>query len=315
MMPGPIRDFIGQSEFHTGLLLAVALAAAAALWGAAARRRGNPPPPIGGVLIGAGFAIGIAITTVLPWSVFAGLVLLGIAGLAAAALDGRDRALLGAALAVPGAIVLSTHTGSPRSHWVALLVVLAVVGASPLVADFDRRFGVRGWPLVLYAISAVGVYYTVPDTERALVLLGVGLPIGLLGWPVPLVSLGPAGSYIATGTLVWVAAFEGRGRHAAIVGAIACLGLLVAEPAARLLRRGRATVIARFPASRWGAVPVALVQLALVFVASRVAGVGHAVGIAALVVVCEMCVAVGVLWVADVGASERHARGRLHTSR
>jgi hypothetical protein len=186
---------------------------------------------------------------------------------------------------------------------------------APLTADFDRRFGARGWPLVLYAVSVVGVFYAVPNTARALVLLGVALPIALLGWPIALACLGQAGAYVAVGALVWVAAFEGQGRDAATIGAIACLGLLVAEPAARALRGGRDTVIERLPTSRWGVVAAALVQLSLVLVASRVAGIRHVVATATLVVVIEMCAAVLVLWRYDLSPRGRQDRGRAHSSR
>jgi hypothetical protein len=315
MMPGPIHDFIGKSQFHAGLLLGVVLALVGAVYGFAARRRGRPARPIGGLLVGLGFAVGIAATTALPLSVALGFVLLGLGGFVAGYLGGVDRALVSTALAVPGAIALSTHTGAHRAYWVAPLAIIAVVCAAPLTADFDRRFGVRGGPLVLYAVSVVGVFYAVPNTARALVLLGVALPIALLGWPIALARLGQAGSYVAVGALVWVATYEGRGRDAATIGAIACLGLLVVEPAARALRRGRDTVVERWSNSRWGVAGAVLVQLVLVLVASRVAGIRHATGTAALVVVIEMSTAVLVLWRFDLSAGSRQDRGRAHTSR
>ena len=300
MMPGPIHDFIGKSQFHAGLLLGVVLALVGAVYGFAARRRGRPARPIGGLLVGLGFAVGIAATTALPLSVALGFVLLGLGGFVAGYLGGVDRALVSTALAVPGAIALSTHTGAHRAYWVAPLAIIAVVCAAPLTADFDRRFGVRGGPLVLYAVSVVGVFYAVPNTARALVLLGVALPIALLGWPIALARLGQAGSYVAVGALVWVATYEGRGRDAATIGAIACLGLLVVE---------------RWSNSRWGVAGAVLVQLVLVLVASRVAGIRHATGTAALVVVIEMSTAVLVLWRFDLSAGSRQDRGRAHTSR
>ncbi len=152
---------------------------------------------------------------------------------------------------------------------------------------------------MLYALTAIGVYATVPDTERALVLLGVSVPLLLLGWPVALMSLGSAGSYAAVGTLVWVAATDGRGRQTAVIGAIACLGLLVIEPAARLLRGRRATVLAVLPKSIWTVLPVAGTHLAIVYVASRVAGLRHAIGAAAAIVVIESAIVAGALFLCE----------------
>ena len=213
--------------------------------------------------------------------------------------------LLGVALALPGGVVLATHLqvasgrANPRPSWIALLVVASIAIGGPLVANFDRRFGARGWPLVLYAVTVVGVDATVPDTERALVLLGVSVPLLLLGWPVALMSLGSAGSYAAVGALVWVAATDGRGRQTAIIGAIACLGLLVIEPAARLLRGRRATVLAVLPTSIWTMLPVAGTHLAIVYVASRIAGLRHAIGAAATIVVIESVIVVAALFLCE----------------
>jgi hypothetical protein len=197
-------------------------------------------------------------------------------------------------LALPGALVLAARLGS-RPQWVAPVAVFAIVLASPLVSDFDRHHARAGWPLPLYAISVVGVYFTVPDTERALVLLGVTLPLVFLGWPTPFVSLGAGGSYAAVGVLIWVGAFESRGRESAFIGAIACLALLVIEPLARLLTPPRRMIVEIPWKGPWAIAPVAVVQLVLVYIASRVAGREKTVAAAVFIVACEMVAAVAVL--------------------
>jgi hypothetical protein len=302
-MIGPVRDFLGHREFHAGLAAGVGLAAlglAIALL-ASERRRGIVP--VGGLLVAVGFVAGVRRAPHLSNRIALGLLLLAAAGFAAGWLARRRPALrfVGLALAAPGAIVLATHHGVPPVHadnqaaWIAPLIALSIVVGGPLVADFDRRFAPRGWPMVLYAISVVGVFFTVPDTERALVLLGVSLPLMFLGWPFAIASLGSAGSYAAVGVLVWVSATEGRGRHTAIIGGIACLGLLVVEPAARLLRGGRATVFEGLSTSRWMLLPIATLHLALVYIASRVAGIRRVLGPAVAIVVIELAIAIVVL--------------------
>jgi len=304
LIPAPVHHFLDHPEFRTGVAIGAALTALGAVVGLLAQARRRRVLPLGGLLIAAGFVVGARHASHLPNSIAVGVALLALGGFVAG-VAARRRAwlgLLGVALAAPGAVVLATHLqvasgrANPRPSWIALLVVVSIAIGGPLVANFDRRFGARGWPLVLYAVTAVGVYATVPDTERALVLLGVSVPLLLLGWPAALMSLGSAGSYAAVGALVWVAATDGRGRQTAIIGAIACLGLLVIEPAARLLRGRRATVLAVLPTSIWTVLPVAGTHLAIVFVASRIAGLRHAISAAATIVVLESLIVVAALF-------------------
>jgi hypothetical protein len=306
VIPAPVHHFLDHPEFRTGVAIGAALTALGAAIGALARARGRRVLPLGGLLIAVGFVVGARHSSHLPDSVAVGLALLALGGLVTGVVA-RYRAwlgLLGVAIALPGGVVLATHLQvasgrAPRPSWIAPLVVASIAIGGPLVANFDRRFGARGWPLVLYAVTVVGVYATVPDTERALVLLGVSVPLLLLGWPVALMSLGSAGSYAAVGALVWVAATDGRGRQTAIIGAIACLGLLVIEPAARLLRGRRATVLAVLPTSIWTVLPVAGTHLAIVYVASRIAGLRHAIGAAATIVVIESVIVVAALFLCE----------------
>jgi hypothetical protein len=136
------------------------------------------------------------------------------------------------------------------------------------------------------------VYSTVPDTEVALIALGAALPLAVLGWPWPLASLGRAGSYTATGLLLWIVAAEGVGRSSSLVGGIACLGLLAVEPIARLLDPDRESIVGYLPSGRSGALVVAILHLGLVYVAARVAGTRRTMAEAAFVALAELVVAV-----------------------
>jgi hypothetical protein len=80
--------------------------------------------------------------------------------------------------------------------------------------------------------------------------------------------------------VVWVSAVGGRGRPPSIVGALACLGLLVALPAGRWLagRRSRAAR-PRDPVAL-PPVPVLAAHTATVAVASRVAGISDELRVA-----------------------------------
>jgi hypothetical protein len=290
MLPGSLRVLVTASQFHIGLVIGAVLSVGTALL--LSDRRSRPVAPVGGLLVAVGFAAGIAYAFTLPVSLALGVALLAMAGFAAERI--RIPAITRPFLAFPGAIVLAAGLGS-RPLWVALVAVLAIACASPLVSDFDRRYASSGWPLVLYAISVVGVYFTVPDTERVLVLLGVTLPLAFVGWPVPFISLGPAGGYAVVGVLIWVGAFESRGRESAFIGAIACLALLVMEPLARVFGARRHTITEMLGNGWWAVVPVALVQFILVYIASRIAGLQSTVSAAIVIVGFETIAAVAVL--------------------
>lgn len=141
--------------------------------------------------------------------------------------------------------------------------------------------------MTLLAVSTVGVFFTVPDTDVSLALVPIAALIALASWPLPLVRLGGGGA-AAVGALAWVSAVGGVGRGTAVVGGLACLGLLAAEPL------GAAAAGRREPAPRPGigaGVSAALGQLAVVYVASRVAGVRVRPGEAAPIAAVDLLVA------------------------
>jgi hypothetical protein len=173
---------------------------------------------------------------------------------------------------LPGALLLAFDGGLPTMVWVQILVVAMTILGAWSVTDFDDRWRTRGYVPVLWAVTVVGVYYTVPDTTEALVLLGVALPLVVLGWPWPVGSFGPAGSWAAVGLLTWTIAIEGYFRQSAVVGGMACLGVLAFEPLIRLLRRDRWTPVDVLPPAWWGVVVLGTAHFGLVFLASRVAG-------------------------------------------
>jgi hypothetical protein len=293
-----LHEVVSRDEFHVGLQWGVALTLLVAAAGGLCLWVFKRPAPIAGLVVPIAFANGVKHWVGLPSNVTEGLLLLAGAGLVAGVLASwwRPLALTGVLLAIPGAALLTSNTGLPDVSWVAPLVVVSTVLGGTLVADFDRRYAKRGWPVVMLAVSVVGVYFTVPDTERALVLLGASLPLVLLGWPIAIASLGSVGAYPAVGAIAWTAAFEGRGRHTAIIAGVACLGLFVAEPLTRALQGFKSTVFAALPKTWWMAIPVALVHLVLVFVASRIAGLRTDVSQAVLISVMALISAIAVLW-------------------
>ena len=280
-----LRDYPTE-EFLCGLGAgALALLAAAVL----SRRRADHALVMG--LVTTAAALGAISRT---WSVVPA-ALLGLGGVAAglAWLDRRRLATgpsltTAAVLMTPFAAVLAVDASS--TGWVRGLVGASVVLGAMAASRTDAAWCGTGVPPALYAITSAGVFAAVPDTEQAATLLGASVPPALCGWPLGHARLGTAGAGTATALLVWVAAVGGRGREPSIVGAIACLGLLVTLPAGRWLagRAGHPRTVGR---CRHDAVLVVCIHLAVVAVASRVAGVTTDLHVAIPVAAVTMLVA------------------------
>ena len=194
----------------------------------------------------------------------------------------RDHPLAVAAAAIaPGAAWLAVATPLAGSVYARVIMALATIVAAVAIRDFDAMKGDHGAPWMLIAISAAGVYLAVPDTELARVLLGVALPFVLLSIPNALSPIGPAGSAAVAGIFTWVIFVGGRGRPGSVVGGLATLGLLLAEPLGRRWVGALMTTRTLFPQRRarrpgdeylLSAAVCAIAQVVLALYASRLVG-------------------------------------------
>ena len=244
--------------------------------------------PLGGVCFVAASFLALLRTERVSGTLVWGIAALVGAGAVSSLIRGRlagGALLLGAVLAIPGAWLVVHAEPIPAIGWIRVLLGVGIVVGGALATDFDLRWRRVGAAPVLLAISLFGVYATVPDTEQALVVLGVSLPLalpGVIGWPRPLNVLGSAGVFGAVGLLAWTVGAGGAARHSAIVGGLACLGLFVVEPVGRALARGRSRILGALPDGRlWSLTAVAAAHLALVYVCARVAGLRDSVAAAA----------------------------------
>jgi hypothetical protein len=311
MIATSLHAVVSSTEFRDGLEAGIPCAIVGGLVGMACVFRFRRPAPIGGLLIAIAFVVGTRHSMELPHNVTNGLLLLALAGFVTELLTFLWRPLLvaGIGLAIPGALVLTSQTGSGSASWIRTLVVVTVTVGGTLVADFDHRYHATGWPVVLYAVSVLGLYSTVPDTERALVLLGACLPLMLLGWPLPVASLGITGSYAAVGVFAWVAAFEGAGRRSAVIGGVTCLALFLIEPVFRLLKLEAPTMFDKLPKTALSVIPVAAAHAVLVAAASRIAGLRPTVRQAGELAVVDLVIGLVILMLID-GETTRVRPGR-----
>jgi hypothetical protein len=227
--------------------------------------------PTAGVVIG---LVGVTAATAPPWS----------------AVGRRMPVVSSLLLAVPFAWLLAIDA-SPVGWVRAVVLVGATVGAV-VAAHTDAEWGPTGITPALYAVSAAGVFAAVPNTKAAAALLGVSVPAAAAGWPVGRARLGRAGAAGAAALLVWVAAVGSVGREPAIVGAVACLGLVVTLPVGRWLaasctpprRRARVQLTG-------GALSALAAHTGVVALASRVAGISSELRVAAPVAGATMLAA------------------------
>lgn len=249
------------------------------------------PLPLGGVAIAAAGAWTISRARPLP----AGLLLavVGVAAVATASARWRWSFAGALAMTAPFALAVGFHAGVPGATWVRILVVAVASVGALLVVRCDAEWSGDALGPPLLGLTLLGVYFTVPDTEEAAGLLAAALPVAALGWPLRRVVLGPGGAGAATVLLAWTAAVAGVGRPASIVGASACLGLLVGLPLGRRLVAAPArpgTPDRSVPAA---VAPVALlVHLLLVTVGSRVAGLRDDATVSASIAVLVLFAAV-----------------------
>jgi hypothetical protein len=210
--------------------------------------------------------------SLVAWAGLATLVLL-TAGVGAA--GGSSGAV--ALASVPGAAILAFAVpGDP--WWFRLLVFASVPVAGHLGQEFDSRYGHLGLGVLFFGLACLGTFLAVPDTELPRALMAAAFPIMFLAWPKVRVSLGRTGTFAAVGVFAISTVNGGVGRSASVIGGMACLGLLVLEPAVARVRPRIARLPAWLHETPEAAVMATFPQVVLVFVSSRVAGPMVSVG-------------------------------------
>lgn len=261
-------DLFGTGFFRTGLrfgLIALGLA-----WLAFLAMRRRRLLPIGGLLIAAA-TFGALLWLEEPVAGEIWPLLLIAAGSSVNRIAPTTPQWVTPLAVVPGAAWLAVSTTTTDFLWVRLALVAVIPVGGYLIADFEKRYDGMGLGVVFYALAALGVFASVPDTEWARVLIAVAVPMVFAAWPRVAVSLGEEGGYLAVATLLLVTAQGGGPRPASMVGGMACLGLLLIEPVAVALRP-RLFRLTTWLKRNWvGAVIASLPQLVVVAVCSRVA--------------------------------------------
>lgn len=179
---------------------------------------------------------------------------------------GRDGRALPATATAVAAVVAAVAVASMHpldaGAFVAVIVAVRAVAARP--DDPDLGF--------LLAVSTVGVWLAVADTEVAVTIAATSVGAAIVGGR----RFSTTGDRVAAVLLVVVAAAGGSGGRAEIVGGLGCVGLLLDRPrptpgptAVRWTTLGAHVAVVAF-ASRWArgwdpvvAVPAVVASLAV----------------------------------------------------
>jgi hypothetical protein len=192
-----------------------------------------------------------------------------IAGLMAQFIRIRGVWALATAIAIAAALMLQgSVSGAPQLNvelgvTAVAVVAIGAVGMSQVIED-------HGWQVALtcLALTSLGVWGTVPDTENAVVLLGsvVGAVVG--GWRLTVGRVHSVTLIPLFAVTALVAITDGTGRPSAPYGALAACGVFLLAP------------FVRFPTRRWWVLGTHAV---LVVFGGRIAGTRPSAGAAAIV--------------------------------
>jgi hypothetical protein len=121
-----------------------------------------------------------------------------------------------------GGIIGSGPRGASTPLWQITIAVLAAIFAA---------YGIQrlraGWVgAFALAVTIGGIWATVPDTERAAVLVGVTATLAWAWWPAEWASPRVAGSLVIGLLLTWVALRGGVGRETGWIGAVGSMAML-----------------------------------------------------------------------------------------
>jgi len=176
-------------------------------------------------------------------------------------------------LAAPAALAVG-FSAPHREDWVPFLVALFVLRGAVSTAALDEELEGTGLTPLLFAISAVGAYLCLPDTEQIIPLAVIAVLTAMVAVVERRAAFGRCGAMALIGLLGWIAAAGGIVRPAATIGGLGTFGVL-------LLGGGLALP------PYW---IIVATHSGCVVVCSRIAGISHDVRFASLVVALTLLV-------------------------
>jgi hypothetical protein len=250
-------DLLTRPEFIAGLVAGVVALGALALIPTEPRHRYAD----WGVLVAVAALVAINLAVARRLGLAAGISVLAVGGWVTAR-TGTGMRLIGWLLVTGGATIVVLRGGLVDRLELQVLTVVMILVAGASLSEWSRHL-----PQTLVgpmlAITAFGIWATVPETEMARAVLGVSIPMAVATFNPLAARLFAPGAFAISGLVAWLAATGGVARPASIIGGWACLGLLLILPYCRPSATG---LVSTRP---W---VVLGVHIVVVMVASRVIG-------------------------------------------
>jgi len=198
--------------------------------------------------------------------------------------DARNDLPLAWALILGGAVLSTIRGGLDGSSWIQLATPAYMIAFGYSLGAW-RHMSHHHALGPLFAITAFGIWATVPETSTARILLGVAVVLAVATMRRIDLRISTAGAFVVAATVAWVGAEGGAARPGAIIGAWGAAGLLLVLP-----WFGQAESYS----PRWLVVGL---HTTVVLLSSRVFGLWESAPTAAVGVVAALLVAYAVLFV------------------
>lgn len=252
------------------------------------------PLPIAGMLIAAATVTALTLLDERPDGLVVPLLVLFIGVAASRAVTGA--AWLSPLLALPGTLMLAFGGAIAGPTWAQVLAIVVIPVSGLLISDFELRHEGRGLGIIYYSVAALGVLFAVPDTEWPRLFFAAVVMVAFLAWPRVAATLGREGGYVAVAVLFVIAAEGGAARPPSIIGAVACLGMLLIEPPLIYFNPRAVKLIGLVPRAPYGVLVATLPQLLVVFFSSRIAAHSGTEAVAIVIVLVTFAAVVGAGW-------------------
>ena len=133
------------------------------------------------------------------------------------------------ALIIGGAVLSTIRGGLGESSWVQLATPGFIIAFGYSLGAW-RHMTHHNLLGPLFAITAFGIWVTVPETSTARILLAVALVLAVATTRRVDMRISTAGAFVVAATVAWIGADGGAARPGAIVGAWGAAGLLLILP-------------------------------------------------------------------------------------
>jgi len=227
-----VGDLLAHEGFQAGLLAGL-IGLVLIILVSVARRS----PVIGwGILFSASVVVVLVLDDRVEWALVTGLAIVAVGGVTidlAGLVKRRSVSYLAKGTAWGIAVIavfwFTNAVYSPVERWISIAfpLVILLIGASVSAFRRSAHPNLLG-PMV--AVSILGIWVTVPETDSVTVLVGAAFPLGLATVPPFRARAISAGAFALGSVIAWLTAVGGESNAATIVGGWSAIGIIPLLP-------------------------------------------------------------------------------------